>query len=56
MPARSYLEHLLQQTGGDWSAVIAGYYQGLGSPVRAACSRDPEVCFERAGLRSRFGG
>ena len=26
-----YLQHLLQQTGGDESAAIAGYYQGLGS-------------------------
>ena len=26
-----YLQHLLEQTGGDESAAIAGYYQGLGS-------------------------
>ena len=26
-----YLEHLLEETGGDETAAIAGYYQGLGS-------------------------
>ena len=33
-----YLKRLLDETGGDENAAIAGYYQGLASVQRAACT------------------
>ena len=52
-----YLQHLLQQTGGDESAAIAGYYQGLGS-VRSRGQFDDTQKYVAnvQALRSRFGG
>jgi soluble lytic murein transglycosylase-like protein len=52
-----YLGHLLKQTGGDESAAIAGYYQGLGS-VRSRGQFDDTQKYVAnvQALRSRFGG
>ena len=52
-----YLQHLLEQTGGDESAAIAGYYQGLGS-VRSRGQFDDTQKYVAnvQALRSRFGG
>jgi soluble lytic murein transglycosylase-like protein len=52
-----YLQHLLKQTGGDESAAIAGYYQGLGSVQSRGRFDDTQkyVAIVQA-LRSRFGG
>ena len=52
-----YLKHLLQQTGGDESAAIAGYYQGLGSVRSRGLFDDTEKYVANVqALRSRFGG
>ena len=52
-----YLQHLLQQTGGDESAAIAGYYQGLSSVRDRGMFADTEQYVANVqALRSRFGG
>jgi soluble lytic murein transglycosylase-like protein len=52
-----YLHHLLQQTGGDESAAIAGYYQGLGSVRSRGMFDDTQKYVANVqALRSRFGG
>ena len=52
-----YLQHLLQQTGGDESAAIAGYYQGLGSVRSRGLFDDTQQYVANVqALRSRFGG
>ena len=52
-----YLRHLLQQTGGDESAAIAGYYQGLGSVRSRGMFDDTQKYVANVqALRSRFGG
>ena len=52
-----YLQHLLEQTGGDESAAIAGYYQGLGSVRSRGLFDDTQKYVENVqALRSRFGG
>ena len=52
-----YLRHLLQQTGGDESAAIAGYYQGLGSVRSRGLFDDTQKYVANVqALRSRFGG
>jgi N-acetylmuramoyl-L-alanine amidase len=52
-----YLQHLLQQTGGDESAAIAGYYQGLGSLRSRGMFDDTQKYVANVqALRSRFGG
>jgi N-acetylmuramoyl-L-alanine amidase len=52
-----YLQHLLQQTGGDESAAIAGYYQGLGSVRSRGMFDDTQQYVANVqALRSRFGG
>jgi len=52
-----YLRHLLDETGGDEGAAIAGYYQGLGS-VRSRGQFDDTQRYVAnvQALRSRFGG
>jgi soluble lytic murein transglycosylase-like protein len=52
-----HLQHLLQQTGGDESAAIAGYYQGLGSVQSRGLFDDTQKYVANVqALRSRFGG
>jgi soluble lytic murein transglycosylase-like protein len=52
-----YLQHLLQQTGGDEGAAIAGYYQGLGSVRSRGLFDDTQQYVANVqALRSRFGG
>ena len=52
-----YLRHLLEETGGDESAAIAGYYQGLGSVKSRGLFDDTQKYVENVqALRSRFGG
>jgi soluble lytic murein transglycosylase-like protein len=52
-----YLQHLLQQTGGDENAAIAGYYQGLGSVRSRGLFDDTQGYVANVqALRSRFGG
>ena len=52
-----YLQHLLEQTGGDESAAIAGYYQGLGSVQSRGLFDDTQQYVANVqALRSRFGG
>ncbi len=52
-----YLQHLLKQTGGDESAAIAGYYQGLGSVQSRGLFDDTQKYVANVqALRSRFGG
>jgi N-acetylmuramoyl-L-alanine amidase len=52
-----YLQHLLQQTGGDENAAIAGYYQGLGSLRSRGMFADTQKYVANVqALRSRFGG
>ena len=52
-----YLQHLLQQTGGDESAAIAGYYQGLGAVRSRGLFDDTQQYVANVqALRSRFGG
>jgi soluble lytic murein transglycosylase-like protein len=52
-----YLRQLLRETGGDESAAIAGYYQGLGS-VRSRGLYDDTKRYVAniQALRGRFGG
>ena len=52
-----YLKHLLAETGGDESAAIAGYYQGLGSVRSRGLFDDTQQYVANVqALRSRFGG
>ena len=52
-----YLKRLLSQTGGDESAAIAGYYQGLGSVRSRGVFDDTQQYVANVqALRSRFGG
>jgi N-acetylmuramoyl-L-alanine amidase len=52
-----YLQHLLEQTGGDESAAIAGYYQGLRSVRSRGRFEDTQKYVANVqALRSRFGG
>jgi N-acetylmuramoyl-L-alanine amidase len=52
-----YLRQLLNQTGGDESAAIAGYYQGLSSVQNRGLYDDTERYVANVqALRSRFGG
>ncbi len=52
-----YLKHLLDETGGDESAAIAGYYQGLGAVRSRGLFDDTKQYVANVqALRSRFGG
>ena len=52
-----YLKQLLNQTGGDESAAIAGYYQGLRSVQHRGQFDDTQRYVANVqALRSRFGG
>ena len=52
-----YLKHLLEQTGGDESTAIAGYYQGLGAVRSRGLFDDTKQYVANVqALRSRFGG
>jgi soluble lytic murein transglycosylase-like protein len=52
-----YLRRLLQDTGGDENAAIAGYYQGLGSVRSRGLFEDTKRYVANVqALRSRFGG
>ena len=52
-----YLQHLLEQTGGDEATAIAGYYQGLGSVQSRGMFDDTQQYVANVqALRSRFGG
>jgi LysM repeat protein len=52
-----YLKHLLAETGGDESAAIAGYYQGLSSVrTRGMFDDTRQYVANVQALRSRFGG
>jgi soluble lytic murein transglycosylase-like protein len=52
-----YLKRLLNETGGDEAAAIAGYYQGLGSVRSRGLYEDTQRYVANVqALRSRFGG
>jgi LysM repeat protein len=52
-----YLRHLLDESGGDESAAIAGYYQGLSSVRNRGMFDDTKQYVDDVqALRSRFGG
>jgi LysM repeat protein len=52
-----YLKQLLDQTGGDESTAIAGYYQGLSSVQNRGMYDDTQQYVANVqALRSRFGG
>ena len=52
-----YLRHLLDATGGDETAAIAGYYQGLGALRSRGMFEDTKRYVANVqALRSRFGG
>jgi N-acetylmuramoyl-L-alanine amidase len=52
-----YLKRLLADTGGDESAAIAGYYQGLGSLHSRGMFEDTKQYVANVqALRARFGG
>lgn len=52
-----YLQHLLQESGGDEATAIAGYYQGLGSVRSRGLFDDTQRYVANVqALRSRFGG
>ncbi len=52
-----YLKSLLNQTGGDESAAIAAYYQGLGAlRSRGVFTDTAKYVANVQALRSRFGG
>jgi soluble lytic murein transglycosylase-like protein len=52
-----YLKSLLNQTGGNEAAAIAGYYQGLGSvQSRGVLPETAHYVANVEALRSRFGG
>ena len=52
-----YLKRLLNETGGDESAAIAGYYQGLASVQSRGMFDDTQQYVANVqALRARFGG
>jgi soluble lytic murein transglycosylase-like protein len=52
-----YLRHLLDESGGDENAAIAGYYQGLGSLRSRGMFADTQRYVANVqALRRRFGG
>jgi N-acetylmuramoyl-L-alanine amidase len=52
-----YLDQLLQDTGGDESAAVAAYYQGLGSVQSSGMLPETEQYVNNVmALRGRFGG
>ena len=52
-----YLKRLLNETGGDESAAIAGYYQGLSSVQSRGMYDDTRQYVDNVqALRGRFGG
>ena len=52
-----YLKRLLNDTGGDESAAIAGYYQGLSSVQSRGMYDDTQRYLANVqALRTRFGG
>jgi LysM repeat protein len=52
-----YLKHLLDESGGDENAAIAGYYQGLSSVRNRGMFDDTKRYVANVqALRSRFGG
>ncbi len=52
-----YLDHLLEQTGGDEATAIAAYYQGLSSVQHIGMLPETEQYVANVqALRSRFGG
>ena len=52
-----YLKQLLDQTGGDESSAIAGYYQGISSVQNRGMFDDTQQYVANVqALRSRFGG
>jgi len=52
-----YLKHLLDASGGDENAAIAGYYQGLSSVQNRGMFEDTKRYVANVqALRSRFGG
>jgi LysM repeat protein len=52
-----YLKHLLDESGGDENAAIAGYYQGLSSVQNRGMFDDTKQYVANVqALRSRFGG
>ena len=52
-----YLKRLLDETGGDESTAIAGYYQGLQSVRDRGMYDDTQQYVDNVqALRSRFGG
>jgi soluble lytic murein transglycosylase-like protein len=52
-----YMKHLLQETGGDESMAIAGYYQGLSSVQSQGMLPETERYVANVqALRGRFGG
>jgi LysM repeat protein len=52
-----YLKHLLDQSGGDENAAIAGYYQGMSSVQNRGMFDDTKQYVANVqALRSRFGG
>ena len=52
-----YLKRLLADTGGDESAAIAGYYQGLASVRSRGMYDDTQQYVANVqALRARFGG
>ena len=52
-----YLKSLLNQTGGNESAAIAAYYQGLGAvQSRGVLPETQKYVANVQALRSRFGG
>jgi N-acetylmuramoyl-L-alanine amidase len=52
-----YLKHLIDESGGDENAAIAGYYQGLSSVRNRGMFEDTKRYVANVqALRSRFGG
>lgn len=52
-----YLDHLLEQTGGDEATAIAGYYQGLSSVQRDGMLPETQRYVANVqALKGRFGG
>jgi LysM repeat protein len=52
-----YLKHLLDESGGDENAAIAGYYQGMSSVQNRGMFEDTKRYVANVqALRSRFGG
>ena len=52
-----YLGHLLQETGGDETTAVAGYYQGLGAVRSRGLFEDTKQYVANVqALRGRFGG